>query len=155
MTKIGACEEILARVALEPRGRESEEEEVTLRLQTILGQSRSLAVAANELQTRLNALRDELPTPVIEALASVQESIVAALDTYAEGLQSGACESPPPISSNPLEQSFSGASDAVPETIRSAILNATANVILQLTKLPAWGESTTEPTDLALSPDHV
>ncbi len=155
MTKLGDSESILARVALEPRLRESEHEEPTLKLQTTLAQARSLAIAVGNLQRELVAHRDDLPAEVRESVESVQEQVMAALDAYAEGLRGDACQSPVTIPLDALEQSFANAATAVPEICKSAILSATENVVLQLTKLPSWSEMAAKPTNMELSASHA
>ena len=155
MTKLGDSESILARVALEPRLRESEHEELTLKLQTTLAQARSLAIAVGNLQRELVVHRDDLPAEVRESVESVQEQVMAALDAYAEGLRGDACQSPATTPLDALEQSFANAATAVPEIRKSAILSALENVVLQLTKLPSWSETAAEPTNMELSASHA
>jgi multidrug resistance protein MdtO len=154
MTKLGESEDVLARVALEPRGRESEQAELTLTLQTILAQARSLAVAANDLQRQIEVHQNDLPAEVREAVESVQEQIIAALDTYTEGLRGDGCRSPEPIPLDKLERSFPSSSGAASEKMKSAILDATENVVRQLSNLPGWSASLPSPTEVELIPSY-
>ena len=155
MTKVGDTASILARVALEPRLRESEREDVALKLQTTLAQSRSLAIAVGHLQRELLVQQDRLPAEVCEAVESVQEQVVAALDAYAEGLRGDGCRTPATIPLNALERSFAEASGSLPDELESTILDAVQKVVRQLTKLPDWAERSSRPTELELSASHA
>lgn len=124
-------------------------------LQTVLAQSRSLAVGAHTLQRELAVHQTTLPPEVSQAAESVQQEIVSALNVYAEGLAGDGCQSPAPVSLDALKQSFASASPRVPARLEADILDAMDTVVLQLTKLPSWGETTTAPVNMELSPSHV
>jgi multidrug resistance protein MdtO len=150
MTKLGKSEQILARVALEPGG----QEELTLTLQTILAQARSLAVAANTLQLELEVHGGGLPVEIREAVEALQKQIIGALDAYADGLKSDACQSPAPIPLDTLKRSLAISSTAVSETCQSAILNAAENLVRQFAALPSWGVAESTSTDFDMVPNY-
>lgn len=154
LTKLSDCESTLARVALEPSGRESQHEELTLVLQTILAQARSIMLAANALQSELAAHLEALPVEVREAIFSIQEQASSALDRYASELRGNACQPPTPIPLDTLEQSFANASIAIPAARQLAIQNSVENVVRQLSNLPNWGAPVPTPTDFDVSHNY-
>jgi multidrug resistance protein MdtO len=150
LAKLADCEATLARVALEPSGRESQHEQLTLDTQTILAQARAIMLAANALQRELATQRERLPVEVREAIFSIQEQAASALNRYARELRGNACQAPAPIPLDTLERSFASSSTAVPETRKSAIQNSVENVVRQLSNLPGWGASVPTPNGFDL-----
>jgi multidrug resistance protein MdtO len=150
LAKLADCESMLARVALEPSGRESQQEELTLGAQTVLAQARAVMLAAIALQGELDAQLEPLPVEVREAVFSIQDQAASALDRYATELRGNACQPPAPIPLDTLERSFASSLTAVPETRKSAILNSVENVVRQLANLPSWGASVPTPPDFDL-----
>ncbi len=144
VSKLAACESMLARVALEPSGRESQHEELNLFLHTLLIQARSIMLAVKTLKSELDMHLKDLPVNVRDAVFSIQEQAAASLDRYAKDLQDDVCQSPAPIPLDALERSFEISSTAVSETHKSAILNSAENLVRHLAMLPARGAS--EPT---------
>ncbi len=150
--KLGDCEMLLARVALEPRWQEGEHEQFTLHTQTVLAEARAIMLACNALQRELTTQIEELPVQVREAIFSIQKQAAAALNRYAGELVANACEPPIPISLTTLEQSFADSLSAAPTWRDVNLMNLVDNLVCQLSHLPGWGVPLPVPSVLHESP---
>ena len=155
LAEFGKCESMLARVALEPSGGESQNEALNVFLQTLLAQTRGVMKAANELQSVLTVNLRYMPGEVRDEIRQLREELAAALNGYANELRGDACQSPAPISLDSLRRSVEEAVTEVPAARTAAILNAMEAVVGQVTRLPSWQESENAPSSLELSPSHV
>jgi len=137
--RLGDCEMLLARVALEPSWHEDEHEQLTLHAQTVLAEARAIMLAANALQGELTTQIEQLPVEVREAVFSIQEQAASALNRYAGELVGRSCKPPIPISLNALEQSFANFLGRAPAERDATLLNLADHLVRQLSRLPSWG----------------
>ncbi|MEM5317118.1 FUSC family protein [Paraburkholderia sp. JHI869] len=79
------CEATLLRVTIEPNWQEGEHALLTLRAQTVIAQSREIALAGNALHNVL-AVADRASPRAVDAARAVQDQAAAALERYADDL---------------------------------------------------------------------
>jgi multidrug resistance protein MdtO len=80
------CEATLSRVALEPGWQEGEQDQLTLRAQTVLAQGREIMLAGDALRNTLAAQAGSSSPHTIEAVRAAQEQACAELNRYADEL---------------------------------------------------------------------
>ncbi|WOD13657.1 FUSC family protein [Paraburkholderia kirstenboschensis] len=80
------CQATLSRVALEPGWQESEQDQVTLRAQTVLAQGREIMLAGDALHNTLAAQAGSSSPHTIGTVRAAQEQACAELNRYADEL---------------------------------------------------------------------
>lgn len=96
--RLAQCDEVLARVALEPDWREGESERVTLLSQTVLAQSRGLMIAIEAFHDEATA--HALTGASVDRASSFQSNLADALECYAAELAAQPPQARTPASLN-------------------------------------------------------
>lgn len=87
-TNLGSCEEMLARVAMEPDWQqvEGEHELIALSMQAILAQARQILLASSELENVLNSHATSLAASGTTLVTAIRERAATAVQSYADEL---------------------------------------------------------------------
>lgn len=131
------CEATLSRVALEPGWQEGEQEQLTLRTQTVLAQGREVMMSGNVLHNALDAPGARFSQPAHDAARAAQERAVADLMRYADELEAN-----PPAAHAPRRIEIA----AQPAERGDAPLIAAAeDLSRQVAGLPDWRNAASAP----------
>ncbi|MFL9874667.1 FUSC family protein [Paraburkholderia megapolitana] len=145
------CEATLARVALEPDWREGETARVTLLVQTVLVQSRSILLASDAFhdETMFDAGRvGASGAGLMQACGALQRSLGDSLERYAQQLSSE-----PPLVTPPVPLDLTTLTSVVADRAAgersAALLEWATRIDAALAGLPKWS------TDEVMSPQRV
>ena len=143
------CEATLARVALEPDWREGETARVTLFVQTVLAQSRSILLASDAFHNESMFDAGQSGVSLMRACGALQRSLGDSLEGYAQQLSSEPPLATPPVPLDLTTLTGATAGWAGGER-RDALLEWAARINAALAGLPQWSTdeiTSTRPVD--------
>jgi multidrug resistance protein MdtO len=130
------CETTLSRVALEPDWREVEQDQLTLRAQTVLAQGREIMLAGDALHDTLAAQAGSASPPIVDAVRAAQEQACAELNRYADEL---ALNPPDAHAPRRIEIAALAAEPARPtQAADGPLIAAAQDLSRQVAGLPDW-----------------
>jgi multidrug resistance protein MdtO len=127
------CEATLSRVALEPEWREGEQDQLTLRAQTVLAQGREIMLAGDALRNTLAAQAGSSSRHTVDAVRAAQEQACAELGRYADEL---AVNPPDAHAPRRIEVAALAAEPALPTD--RPLIAAAEDMLRQIAGLPDW-----------------
>ncbi|NPT59826.1 FUSC family protein [Paraburkholderia elongata] len=133
---LAECEATLSRVALEPDWQEVEQEQLTLRAQTVLAQGREIMLAGDALRNTLAAQVGSSSPHTIDAVRAAQEQACAELSRYADELAVNPPDAHAPRRIGIAAQAVESAQPTQPAD--GSLIAAADELSRQVAGLPDW-----------------